>query len=113
MDLNKLDYYDEKYQRMSELLLNFLEDTYYPERTDEDTIKKCIKKWNIEFIKETIKQGKAVLALDPFPWEWIYSVCGYKSLFHILGNSKEAKYFNWVEWMMKALEEEAKKARKL
>lgn len=43
MDLEKRDYYEEKYPEISYLLLKFMLDTYYPERSDEDTIARFVE----------------------------------------------------------------------
>ena len=64
-------------------------------------------------IKDTIKEGKEVLELKPFPHEWVYTVTGYLALERIKANSKEEKFKKWVSWMLKALEEEGKKQGKL
>ena len=103
---------DELYD-MENLLCTFHEDTYYPERTDKDTIKRFVKEMDSGSIKDTIKEGKEVLALQPFPHEWVYTVTGYLSLNYIKANTKEEKFKKWVNWMIEALEEEGKKQGKL
>ena len=106
MELEKFDYYNDKYPKVSNLLLNFLEDTYYPERKDEDTIRRSVEKWSFEYIYQTIKEGHEVLALEPFPHDWIGSVmnAGWKT---------DDACKKWVNWMIEALEEEGKKVGKL
>jgi hypothetical protein len=113
MELEERDYYEEKYENFSYLLLKFMLDTYYPERKDEDTIRRFVEEMCSESIKGTLKEGREILELQPFPWEWVYNVCGYLSLDYIEGKSKEEKYFKWVTWMLEALEEEAKRVEKL
>jgi hypothetical protein len=115
MDLDKFDYYNDKYSKISNLLLNFLEDTYYPERQDEDTIRRSVGKWSSEYISQTLKEGREILELKPFPWEWVSGVTN--KLVYDKEKKEwvedEALYKKWVTWMIEALEKEAKSAGKL
>ena len=105
---------DELYD-MENLLCTFHEDTYYPERTDKDTIKRFVKEMDSGSIKDTIKEGKEVLALQPFPHEWVSHVTN-----KLVYDQKRKKwvedcelYKKWVKCMIEALEEEGKKQGKL
>ena len=96
---------DELYD-LSNLLCTFHEDTYYPERTDNDTIERFVKEMDSQSIKDTIKEGKEVLELKPFPHDWIGQVIN-------AGQKTDDACKKWVSWMLKALEEEGKKQGKL
>ena len=106
MELEERDYYNEKYEWISNLLLYFLEDTYYPERKDEDTIARFVEEMCSESIRDTLKEGREILELQPFPHDWIGGVmnAGWKT---------DDACKKWVTWMIEALEEEGKKAGKL
>lgn len=106
MDLEKKEYYEEKYPEISYLLLKFMLDTYYPERSDENTIARFVEEVDGEDIKDTIKEGREVLSLEPFPHDWIGSVmnAGWKT---------DDACKKWVVWMLEALEEEGKRVGKL
>jgi flavodoxin len=91
---------------LSNLLCTFHEDTYYPERKDEDTIKRFVKEKDSQSIKDTIKEGKDVLELKPFPYEWISQVINASW-------ETDDACKKWVSWMLKSLEEEGKKQGKL
>ena len=115
MELEERDYYNEKYSKISNLLLNFLEDTYYPERQDKDTIRRSVEKWSSEYISQTLKEGREVLELKPFPWEWVSGVTnglpckpGEDDIY-----TREELAIRWVVWMIEALEKEGKKVGKL
>ena len=69
MDMNEEKRLDDQYYNFVNLLGSFLEDTYYPERSDDDTIRRFVEEVDGEGIKDTIKEGREVLALKPFPWE--------------------------------------------
>ena len=113
MDLEKRKYYNNKYENLAELLGSFLFATYDLNETDEETIRKHVLLYDSESIKDTLKEGKEVLALKPFPHEWVYAVTGYLSLDRIKADTKEEKFKKWVSWMMEALEKEGKKQGKL
>ena len=104
---------NDKYEEFLNLLLSFLEATYYPERSDEDTIKGFVEEQYPQSIEGAIKEGREVLELKPFPWEWVYAVTGYLSLNYIKANTEEEKFKKWVRWMIEALEKEGKKVGKL
>ena len=70
---------------------------------DYDTIPQCIK------------EGKEVLKLQPFPWEWIRSSSNRypfnkKYPWGVQPTSEE--YQEWIKWLLDTLEEEAIKAGK-
>jgi hypothetical protein len=115
MDLEMREYYNEKYEWISNLLLYFSEDTYYPKRSDEDTIRRFVEEVDGEGIKDTIKEGVEVLELKPFPWEWVSGVCnglrcgpGEDDIY-----TREKLAIRWVLWMIEALEEEGRRVGKL
>jgi hypothetical protein len=115
MDLEMREYYNEKYEWISNLLLYFSEDTYYPKRSDEDTIKGFVEEQYPQSIEGAIKEGREVLELKPFPWEWVSGVTN-----KLVYDEKkkewvedEELYKKWVRWMIEALEKEGKKAGKL
>jgi hypothetical protein len=101
------------YGEVVNLLGTFLEDTYYPERTDEDTIRRFMEEMGEEAVRETIEEGRAVLALDPFPWEWVSGLTN-KLVYDPEKNKwvEDAElYKQWVTWMVEALEEELKQKK--
>lgn len=68
-----------------------------------------------EGIKDTIKEGREVLALEPFPWEWVSSVTN-KLVYDKEKNEwveDEELYKKWVSWMLETLEKEGKRVGKL
>ena len=97
---------NDKYEEFLNLLLTFLEDTYYQERSDDDTIRRFVEEMDGGSIKDTIKEGREVLALKPFPHDWIGSVmnAGWKT---------DNACKKWVTWMLEALEKEGKRVGKL
>ncbi len=105
-----------KYYDFENLLGSFfLDATYYPERTDEETIRRFMEEMGEEAVRETIEEGRAVLALDPFPWEWVSHLTngfpckpGEEKIY-----TKEYLVKKWVTWMIEALEEEGKRSGKL
>jgi hypothetical protein len=106
---------DNQYYNFVNLLLTFLEATYYPERSDEDTIKGFVEEQYPQSIEGAIKEGREVLELKPFPWEWVSGVTN-----KLVYDEKkkewvedEELYKKWVRWMIEALEKEGKKAGKL
>lgn len=105
MDMNT------KYNWFNSLLLYFLEDGYYEERNDIDTIKRYVDTFDSNTIRKTLEQGKEVLTLNPFPAEWIQNTTN-RYPFDQGHETKLEDYYQWVEWMVKTLEEEAKKAGK-
>ena len=125
MTNNEIKYYDEegeeyedyfeylrdKYVRVSCLLCYFHVNT---DKTDIDTIKKFanVQSFDTEYIQQTINQAKAVRKLDPFPYEWI-SQATNKALSNINADSEQERYFKWLDWVVEALEKEAKKAGKI
>jgi hypothetical protein len=115
MDMNEEKRLDNQYYNFVNLLLTFLEATYYPERSDEDTIKGFVEEQYPQSIEGAIKEGREVLELKPFPWEWVSGVTN-----KLVYDEKkkewvedEELYKKWVRWMIEALEKEGKKAGKL
>ncbi len=104
--------YNDKYNWLDCLLLYFLDDGYYDDRKDIDTIVRFVKEYNAEQIQKTLDQGKEVLGLDPFPAQWVQDTCNKYPFDQ--GHETELKdYYPWMQWIVKTLEEEAKKAGKL
>lgn len=113
MDLKESIYYDRKYHRVTNLLCSFLE-SGYENISDIDTIKSFVEteSFDKKFIGETIEELKQVLALDPFPWEWIKHTANK----YPPGKSHESTsddYYKWVTWMLNTLIEETRKVGKL
>jgi hypothetical protein len=94
------------------LLCYFLDDGYYEDRKDIDTIKRYVSIFDSEVLQKTLAQGKEVLELEPFPAEWIQKTCN-KYPFDQGHETKLEDYYPWMQWIVKTLEEEAKKAGKL
>ena len=109
------EYYQDIYEYFSSLLFYFYYDGCYPGRKDKDTIERYVKEHEKWKISQTLKEGREILELQPFPWEWVSGVTNK------LVYDKEKKewvedevlYKKWVTWMIEALEEEGKKAGKL
>lgn len=111
-NLNKEKRLSDQYDWVSCLLLYFLEDTYLPPETRDDTntIKRFISEFDSEYLNLTITQGREVLAMDPFPHDWISNTT------NLLVYDQEKKewvddpklYKEWVSWILQTLEEEAK-----
>ena len=115
MDLEMREYYEEKYPEISYLLLKFMLDTYYPKRSDEDTIKGFVEEQYPQSIEGAIKEGKELLELKPFPWEWVSGVAnglpckpGEEKIY-----TDEELAIRWVVWMIEALEKEGRRVGKL
>ena len=106
---------NDKYEEFVNLLLSFLEATYYPERSDEDTIKGFVEEQYPQSIEGAIKEGREVLELKPFPWEWVSGVTnglpckpGEEKIY-----TDEELAIRWVVWMIEALEKEGRRVGKL
>ena len=102
-----------QYYEFSQVLLAYLESTYIDEgEKDINTIKRYMGEFDSEDVQQAIAEGKELLLLDPFPAEWVLSTCNR----YPEGKSHETTdedVYHWVKWMVKALEEEARKAGKL
>ena len=102
------------YPEMNNLLLYFLADGYLPieEQDDLKTIQRFVSLFNTVTITTALKEGKEILTLDPFPWEWI---CDTANRYPFSGQDYDSKegYFHWLGWILLTLEAEAKKAGKL
>jgi hypothetical protein len=99
----------EKYKMVTDLLITFLEDTYYDDREDIDTIKRFVKEYNEHQIQKVLTEGKDVLRLRPFPAKWILDTI-YGSSEGELNPDKTKK---WLKEILKILETEADKSGKL
>jgi hypothetical protein len=107
---DKNEYLRDRYEDFGSLLCYF----HTKGKTDAEIIKIFVNvpTFSAESIKKTIEEAKEVLNLNPFPYEWIYLDCGYKSLDHYSGEPGE-RYYKWTKWIVEVLEEEAKKAGKI
>jgi hypothetical protein len=111
MKINEIDL-DKKYQGgLTNLLCYFLDDGYYEDRKDIDTIKRYVSIFDSEVLQKTLDQGKEVLAMKPFPAEWITDTAN-RGLGEIDDNIDKAALI-WMQWIVTTLDEEAKKAGKL
>ena len=63
-------------------------------------------------LEKTILQGKEVLSLGEFPYEWVMRTAN-KFPFNKRENATPQGYYDWVEWMIETLKEEAIKAGKI
>jgi hypothetical protein len=104
-----------KYEDFLCLLGYFLEDAYLSkaERDDLKTIKNFvdIPTFDNAMIMNTIDEGREILSLNPFPYEWIKSTAN-RYPFSKSFESTEADYYEWTKWIVDTLEEEAKKVGK-
>ena len=103
----------EKYDEFNNLLAIFLMHGYEEDKKDIDAIREYVSKFNAEFIKRGLAQAKEVLAMEPFPEDWICRTTGDRLPFDDYREDTPENYRAWVQWMVKALEEEAQKAGKL
>lgn len=100
---------NDKYNCFASLLLEFY---LCYKRLDEDTLDKCMKTYikrfknNIKEIQDTILEGRKILALEPFPWEWVTDTCNSYPYGDPTKNTKEDCYL-WVKWFIDLLEEKA------
>ena len=104
----------DKYECLACLLLYFLEDTYLPTEEIDDlkTIKRFIEEVSSEVILDAFKEGKEILSLGEFPYEWISNTAN-RFPFRSMRNPAPQEYYDWVEWMIETLKEEAIKAGKI
>ena len=119
-------YYEAKYEEFDHLLGVYFALGYHWGPTDEkviqqylqdegDTIKKVRRKEEkikVLILEECLKEGREVLKLDPFPFDWIMNSAN-RALTNIEGDSRESKCRKWVTWILDTLEKEAKKQGKL
>lgn len=105
----------DSYEDFACLLMFFECADYYKEKKDEETILRYITTLDPESIADCLKEGREVLELNPFPWEWVCSSAngfGYTSG-EENSYSDEELCKKWVTSVLNILEEEAKKAGKL
>ncbi len=108
MDIELHNKYRDLFGSLTCLLCYFLDDTYYDDRKNIDTIKRYVSIFDKEELLKTLNQGKEVLALDPFPTEWILDT--------VYGGGEDIvqdRTKKWLTEILELLEEEAKKAGKL
>ena len=79
---------------------------------DIDAIREYVVTFSAQYVQKGLAQGQEILAMDPFPAEWVMSTCNC----YPEGKSHETTdedYYHWVQWMIRALEEEARRVGKL
>src|SRR5574343_562349 len=89
----------------TDFLLSFLEDLYLPveEQDDLQTIEKFISTFDGDEINKTLKEGRQILAMDPFPAWWIRNVTNRSPFDGLQGSSPEL-YYQWTSWILDTLE---------
>ena len=107
-----IDEFGKKHPEFTNLLLIFLLHGYEEDKKDIDAIREYVLDLDTEDIQKGIAQAKEILAIDPFPYRWIADTADNLPFDEGLDPTPE-NYRAWVEWMVKALEEEARKAGKL
>ena len=106
MKIKEERYFNDKYGRVGCLLCYFLEDTYFDEG-DMAVIEKYVAESEAHVLQATLDQLEVVLALEPFPADWIMvSIFGS-------GTADPVKCKAWTREMTTALEIEARKVGKL
>ena len=106
---DKAKIYSNKYRNFEWILYEFLEDTYLDsdKRDDIKTIQRFCRNRRIAVLKSAIHEGKEVLKLEPFPWEWVADVCNYFP-FNDPKNDSESGYKKWIKWIIDEIENEVK-----
>ena len=105
------DKMSEKYDEFTNLLLIFLEHGYHEDKKDIDAICEYISKFDNEDVKKCLEEMQGILVMEPFPAQWIEDTTNALPFDEGLDPTPE-NYRAWVEWMVKALEEEARNAGK-
>lgn len=101
--MNKLD---NLYKIINLLLHLSPECVDYKTTTEQKVIEDFVNSFSKQSIAVTLKEGKEVLAMDPFPWEWIEQM-----MYTAFNDEEDAK--NTLIDILKMLEAEAKKQGKL
>ncbi|CAL7961848.1 conserved hypothetical protein [Alphaproteobacteria bacterium] len=113
ISIEEWDFFRDKYDDFN-CLLGYLHTYSYPDYgSDQKIIEHYVEVFCKEDLESTIKQGREVLALEPFPHEWVYNAVEWRSLDCVPGDTLEEKYYNWVKWLLEVLEAEARRAGKL
>jgi hypothetical protein len=102
--------FTDRYSYFCSLLYDFHHDAYQ-EVNDNRTVSSFIKESKIFHIQGAIDQAKEVLSLKEFPHELISDISN--RLPRIDRPVIPQDYYEWVQWMVKTLEEEARKQGKL
>ncbi|CAL7961842.1 conserved hypothetical protein [Alphaproteobacteria bacterium] len=102
----------DKYSEFTCLLLYLHADSYPDYGSDQKVIEHYVELFCKEALESTIKQGREVLELQPFPCEWVSTTCN-RFPFEKFENATTEGYYNWVKWLLEVLEAEARKAGKL
>ena len=105
----------EIYDWVSCILLYFLEDSYYENRSDTDTIQRFVETFKSKNLNLTIKQGRELLSLpeEEFPSDWILDTIGAGYPKRFADYSAEEGARKTTQWIVEELEKEAKKQGKL
>lgn len=128
--MSQFNYVSYNHGWFKDLLLSFLEATYLdydkPENISDNefaiqrdlaTIKKYVEELDAQYITKTIKQGREILALEEFPWEWVGDTANRMPIsknfpFKRWDDVKSEDYYEWVTWIIDELEKYAKLAGK-
>ncbi|CAL7961837.1 conserved hypothetical protein [Alphaproteobacteria bacterium] len=102
----------DKYSEFTCLLLYLHADSYPDYGSDQKIIEHYVEVFCKEDLESTIKQGREVLTLEPFPHEWVISTTNTIPS-NMPGSSDAEKCYNWVKQLLEVLEAEARKAGKL
>src|SRR5574343_982885 len=99
----------------TDFLLSFLEDLYLQveEQDDLKTIENFISIFDGKEINQTLKEGREILAMEPFPAWWIETTIGDRYPFDDSNRDSPEEYKNWTCSILDTLESEAKKAGKI
>lgn len=87
----------------------------YSSTTEEEEIVKFVEKFDHESIGWTLEEGREVLLMEPFSWEWVQSMT--QSFVYDEEKQKWVEdpilYRKWLKNVLDILEAEAKKLGKL
>ena len=107
-------YLSNKYHEFSQILFHFLDEGYLEssKRDDLRVVKTFCNKFDGEDLIQVIKEGKELLQLKPFPWEWMEDISNYYCPFNDQKLSDEDGFKKWVAWIIETIEQEAIKYNK-
>jgi hypothetical protein len=88
----------------------------YDKTTEKEIISELIQEYkDANGIKNILAEGREVLTMNPFPWEWVQSIS--QTLVYDEVSQKWVEdpilYHQWLEKVLNTLEAEAKKQGKL
>ena len=108
---------DQQNYEFMNLLLVFLDHGYKKEDGDDlkdiDAVCEYVSNFDANFIQKGLAQAKEILAMESFPDDWVCRTAGDRLPFDDYREDTPENYRAWVEWMVRALEEEARKVGKL